>query len=109
MAFTGLDKDEKSGTGTRYGGSIPVEKGTSAEVLLAYEMNGEPLAPEHGDYAAALCFWEASLDLTPGANQLVARATDSAGDTQPETVEEVWNFLGYANTAWHRVNVRVGG
>ena len=35
-----------------------------------------------------------------------ARATDSAGDAQPETVEEVWNFLGYANTAWHRVNVR---
>ena len=226
VAFTGLDKDEESGTGTQYGGSIPVEKGTSAEVLLAYEMNGEPLAPEHGfplrvvvggyigarnvkwlsgislqrtpsdnhyqaheyklfpphvtaetadfsrgemlgeiplnsivcdpaegavlsagpvlvrgyaiaggargmervevsgdggntwveasleehgDYAAAWCFWEASLDLTPGANQLVARATDSAGDTQPETVEEVWNFLGYANTAWHRVNVRVGG
>jgi sulfite oxidase len=64
---------------------------------------------EHGDYAAAWCFWEASLDLAPGATQLVARATDSAGDMQPETVEEVWNFLGYANTAWHRVNVRAEG
>jgi hypothetical protein len=27
----------------------------------------------------------------------------------PESVEVVWNFLGYANTAWHRVNVRVEG
>jgi len=48
VAFTGLDKEEESGTGTNYGGSIPVEKGTSEDVLLAYEMNGEPLAPEHG-------------------------------------------------------------
>ena len=48
VAFTGLDKEEESGTGTNYGGSIPVEKGKSEDVLLAYEMNGEPLAPEHG-------------------------------------------------------------
>ena len=226
VAFTGLDKDEESGTGTNFGGSIPVEKGTSAEVLLAYEMNGEPLAPEHGfplrvvvggyigarnvkwlsgislqqspsdnhyqareyklfpphvsaetadfsqgkmlgeiplnsvvcdpaegailasgsvtvrgyaiaggarrvervevsgdggktwveanleehgNHVTAWSFWETSLDLAPGASQIVTRATDSAGDTQPESVEEVWNFLGYANTAWHRVNVRAEG
>jgi sulfite oxidase len=226
VAFTGLDKDEESGTGTNYGGSIPVEKGTSEDVLLAYEMNGEPLAPEHGfplrvvvggyigarnvkwlsgislqqtpsdnyyqtreyklfpphvtaetadhsrgemlgeiplnsvvcdpaegeilaagsvpvrgyaiaggtrrvervevssdggetwkeaslekhgNHSTAWCFWEASLDLAPGAYRILAKATDSAGDTQPEAVEEVWNFLGYANTAWHRVNVRAEG
>ena len=226
VAFTGLDRDEESGTGTNFGGSIPIEKGTSEDVLLAYEMNGEPLAPEHGfplrvvvggyigarnvkwlsgislqrtpsdnhyqtreyklfpphttsetadfsrgemlgeiplnsivcdpaegtllaagsvpvrgyaiaggnrrvervevssdggktwveagreehgNHPTAWCFWEASLDLTPGANVIMARATDSAGDTQPETVDEVWNFLGYANTAWHRVNVRAEG
>jgi len=38
----------ESGTGTNYGVSGPVEKGTSEYVLLAYEMNGEPLAQEHG-------------------------------------------------------------
>jgi hypothetical protein len=64
---------------------------------------------EHGDHATAWSFWEANLDLAPGACQIVTRATDSAGGTQPETVEEVWNFLGYANTAWHRVNVRAEG
>jgi sulfite oxidase len=63
----------------------------------------------HGNHPAAWCFWEAGLYLPPGASQIVVRATDSAGDTQPETVDEVWNFLGYANTAWHRVNVRAEG
>ena len=24
-------------------------------------------------------------------------------------VEEIWNCQGYANNAWHRVSVRVGG
>jgi sulfite oxidase len=226
VAFTGLDKDEESGTGTNYGGSIPVEKGTSEDVLLAYEMNGEPLAPEHGfplrvvvggyigarnvkwlsgislqqdpsdnhyqareyklfpphmtaetadfsrgemlgeiplnsvvcdpaegalltagsvpvrgyaiaggtrrvervevssdggktwveasleehgNHPTAWRFWEASLDLAPGEYRILARATDSAGNTQPETAEEVWNFLGYANTSWHRVKVRAEG
>jgi hypothetical protein len=69
----------------------------------------EASVEEHGDHATAWSFWEANLDLAPGACQIVTRATDSAGGTQPETVEEVWNFLGYANTAWHRVNVRAEG
>ena len=32
----------------RYGVSIPITKALSPEVLLAFEMNGEALAPEHG-------------------------------------------------------------
>ena len=63
----------------------------------------------HGNHHAAWRFWEAGLDLAPGPHCIAVRVTDSAGDTQPETVEEVWNFLGYANTAWHRVNVRAEG
>ncbi|XP_037106890.1 sulfite oxidase, mitochondrial [Syngnathus acus] len=47
VQFEGLDKDV---TGTTYGASIPVNKATSeeGEVLLAYEMNGEPLPADHG-------------------------------------------------------------
>ncbi|XP_049588638.1 sulfite oxidase, mitochondrial [Syngnathus scovelli] len=47
VQFEGLDKDV---TGTTYGASIPVNKATSEEgdVLLAYEMNGEPLPADHG-------------------------------------------------------------
>jgi sulfite oxidase len=226
VAFTGLDKDIEGGQGTAFGGSIPIEKGVSADVLLAYEMNGEALAPEHGfplravvggyigarsvkwlssvmlqegpsnnyyqsreyklfpphvgaetaDFSkgqmlgeiplnAVICspvegetltagllsvqgyaiaggeyhvervevsadggltwvdarltedggrpgswqFWEVNLELASGQHQIVARATDSAGGTQPENIEEVWNFQGYANNAWHRVVVRLEG
>lgn len=223
-AFTGLDRDVESETGEPFGGSVPIERATADGVLLAYEMNGEPLTSEHGfplrvvvggyvgarsvkwlseitlraepsdnhyqaveykifpphvtaenaDYSggemlgeiplncvtcapqngetpargpvvvrgyavaggdrrvervevsadggrswngatlseeggpAAWRFWEATLELGPGPREIVARATDSGGATQPETIEEVWNFQGYANNAWHRVSVRVG-
>ena len=40
---------------------------------------------------------------------IAARAFDSDGGTQPASVEGVWNFLGYANNAWHRVRIEVGG
>lgn len=49
--------------------------------------------------------WEARLELPAGRHQLVVRATDSAGTTQPASVREVWNFKGYMNNAWHRVDV----
>jgi sulfite oxidase len=225
VAFTGLDRDVESGTGEPFGGSVSVEKATADDVLLAYEMNGEPLAPEHGfplrvvvggyvgarsvkwlsgitlragpsdnyyqaveyklfpphvtaenvDYSegemlgeiplnaviwtpregetlargpvtvrgyavaggdrrvarvevsvdggaswteatltegegsAAWRLWEAVAEPEPGEREILARATDSGGGTQPETVAEIWNFQGYANNAWHRVSVRVRG
>lgn len=45
--FYGLDTDE---SGTTYAASVPVTKAMSAagDVLLAYEMNGQPLPVEHG-------------------------------------------------------------
>jgi sulfite oxidase len=47
IAFSGLDEIEE-GWSPNFGGSIPLYKGMSPEVLLAYEMNGEALSPEHG-------------------------------------------------------------
>jgi sulfite oxidase len=47
VAFTGLDEIDE-GWSPNYGGSIPLYKATSPEVILAYEMNGQPLRPEHG-------------------------------------------------------------
>ncbi len=47
-AFVGLDEVEGEGGSINYGGSVPLEKALSPEVLLAYEMDGEPLPPEHG-------------------------------------------------------------
>ncbi len=52
-------------------------------------------------------FWEAQVDLTPGGYELVLRARDQAGNTQPETVEEIWNFKGYMTNHWQRRSIRV--
>ena len=49
VAFDALDTVEIPEEGRfRYGASIPIAKALSPEVLLAWAMNGEPLAPEHG-------------------------------------------------------------
>ncbi len=48
--------------------------------------------------------WDASR---PGEYELCVRATDSAGNAQPE--EQRWNYEGVQNNAVQRVRVRVGG
>lgn len=48
VEFGGLDETERLGNRFSFGGSIPLEKALNPEVVLAYEMNGEPLAPIHG-------------------------------------------------------------
>jgi sulfite oxidase len=52
-------------------------------------------------------WWDARLVLPPGEHTLVARAWDSSANSQPERIESVWNFKGYMNNAWHRVQVKV--
>jgi sulfite oxidase len=47
-ALTGLDETERHGHRFQFGGSIPLNKAESSEVLLADAMNGEPLPPVHG-------------------------------------------------------------
>jgi len=46
--------------------------------------------------------WQASL---PGHFIFMARATDSAGDTQPSNIP--WNFRGYANNSIHTITIEV--
>jgi DMSO/TMAO reductase YedYZ molybdopterin-dependent catalytic subunit len=48
--FYGADSGEGEGVtaGTHYVRSIPMEKAMDPSTLLAYEMNGVPLPPEHG-------------------------------------------------------------
>lgn len=45
VQFEGADVDS---TGNRYGASIPFEKAMNPEVIIAYEMNGQPLPQDHG-------------------------------------------------------------
>lgn len=55
----------------------------------------------------AWTFWTATVDLTPGEQELAGRAWDSAGQTQPALPDDTWNFKGYLSAAWHRVSVVV--
>lgn len=231
VAFIGLDKveeekdgHEKTGQPFGFGASVTVDKVQNGDVLLAYEMNGEPLAPEHGfplrvivpgyisarsvkwigeivlqktpsdnyyqahaykmfppevtaqtvDWASghtiedlcinsvigypapnekipagqtqvrgyaitgyghivqkvelsvdngkswqpahlienthpwAWCLWETTFDFSPGTHEIIVRAEDSGGNKQPEKLTDAWNFKGYMNNAWQRIQVIVG-
>ncbi|MEL6105576.1 MAG: molybdopterin-dependent oxidoreductase [Planctomycetota bacterium] len=50
--FEGLDQIQRDNGVIPFGGSVPMEKATMTGkvpgTLLAYEMNGEPLTPDHG-------------------------------------------------------------
>jgi sulfane dehydrogenase subunit SoxC len=48
VVFTGLDRGIEKGVEQSYQRALPVEAALSDEVLLAYEMNGAPLLPQHG-------------------------------------------------------------
>jgi sulfite oxidase len=48
VGFEGADECREARPVQRFGGSIPLDKARRSEVLLAWEMNGEPLAPVHG-------------------------------------------------------------
>jgi sulfite oxidase len=84
VAFVGLDEITKDGQSFGFGGSIPLEKALADEVLLAYEMNGEPLQPVHGYplrvvvpgfVAARSVKWlaEITLQAEPSTNYFQAR------------------------------------
>ena len=48
IVFTGLDQGVEGDEVQHYQRSLTVEEATRDEVLLVYEMNGEPLPPQHG-------------------------------------------------------------
>ena len=48
VEFTGLDSVERHGHTFGFGGSIDLEKALNGDVILATELNGEPLPPVHG-------------------------------------------------------------
>jgi sulfite oxidase len=48
VGFDGADVSAEAVPPQRFGGSIPLAKACRPEVLLAWSMNGEPLAPVHG-------------------------------------------------------------
>ena len=60
---------------------------------------------EHGQTRWSWTFWHAHVDLAAGEHEIVVRAWDAAGQTQPASPDDTWNFKGYLSAAWHRVRV----
>lgn len=54
------------------------------------------------EYCWAL--WSAEIPINVSTSQLVVRATDSQGQTQPQNI--AWNMKGYMFNAWHRTKVQ---
>ncbi|HEX2302794.1 MAG TPA: sulfite oxidase [Gaiella sp.] len=48
VVFAGLDRGVEGGVEQRYERSLPVAEALAAACVLAYEMNGDPLPPQHG-------------------------------------------------------------
>lgn len=107
VAFVGLDEAERLGARFRFGGSIPLTKAWGQEVLLAFEMNGEPLPPVHGaplrvvvpGYIGARSVkWltQIAVQETPSDNYFQAKAYRLFPSAmRPETVDwEAGSMLG---------------
>ncbi|MCW6507758.1 sulfite oxidase [Lichenifustis flavocetrariae] len=60
---------------------------------------------DHGNARWSWTFWHTTIDIPAGQHELVVRAWDAAGQTQPAQPDEVWNFKGYLSAAWHRIRV----
>lgn len=85
VGFVGLDTVERKERHFGFGGSIPLAKALSPEVLLAFEMNGEPLPAVHGGpvrvvvpgyIGARSVKWLGAIDVrtTPSDNYFQAEA-----------------------------------
>jgi len=48
IVFTGLDRGVEGGEEGSYERSLPIDEALRGDVLLVYEMNGQPLLPQHG-------------------------------------------------------------
>ena len=51
IVFTGADRGVEDGVEQRFQRSLPTREAAQPDVLIAYEMNGEPLPPQHGSPA----------------------------------------------------------
>lgn len=61
------------------------------------------LAKESSEFTWML--WQAEVAVNNSTRELIVRATDSAGNTQPARLP--WNLKGYLFNAWHRVAIEV--
>lgn len=88
--------------GIAWSGSAPIEK---VEVSTDSGVSWQRAELGSAEHPAAPVPWTYKWDAEPGEHQLLVRATDRAGNTQP--MESLYNRLGYGNNVVHAVSVRV--
>jgi len=98
----GLTAGDLSVRGVAWGGTRGV-----AAVLVRVDggrWEATRLRPARGPYARVP--WEMRCTVGPGPHEIVCRAIDRAGRSQPD--RPPFNVRGYGNNAIHRIGVRVG-
>ncbi|KRT82874.1 hypothetical protein AMK59_3021 [Oryctes borbonicus] len=68
-----------------------------------HQENAEP--PHHWSWT----LWSARIPVAQGQKtvEIWAKAIDSSYNTQPDTIDNIWNFRGFLNNAYHRVKVNL--
>ena len=100
VEFIGLDQVERLGQRFGFGGSIELEKALDGDVLLATELNGAPLPPDHGfPLRAVVPGWIGArsvkwlgrirLSAEPSQNYFQARAYRMLQDTNPREPRDI--------------------
>jgi DMSO/TMAO reductase YedYZ molybdopterin-dependent catalytic subunit len=102
IVFTGADHGIEGGEELEYARSLSLTEATRPEVLLAYEMNGRPLEPQHGFplrllvpgwYGMTSVKWltniEASIEPFRGFHQAVAYHYQQSAEDPGEPVTRI--------------------
>lgn len=102
IVFTGADHGIEGGEELHYGRSLTIPEARRADVLLAYEMNGRPLEPQHGFplrllvpgwYGMASVKWlttiEAATETFGGFHQAVAYRIQRSEDDPGRRVSRI--------------------
>jgi DMSO/TMAO reductase YedYZ molybdopterin-dependent catalytic subunit len=87
-------------TGRAWGGRVPIAR---VEVAVDGTWRDAMLGPSLGEFAWRS--WSYEWAATPGEHTIACRATDAAGDAQPN--ESPWNYQGMGNNSVQTVPVTV--
>ena len=57
------------------------------------------------DKAWAWTLWSAQVDVPEQGGELICRAVDASYNSQPESIDPVYNLRGILNNSWHRIPI----
>lgn len=80
---------------------------TIAKVELSVDGGKHWTLARFTDVAKPYCWrlWTCGVEVNADSTEIIVRATDSAGEVQPQTV--AWNMKGYMFNAWHKTPLQV--